>query len=109
MPANLSIAFRNMEASPSVEAQVRRRAEELGQFSDRISACRVTLEATHRHHRQGRIFRVSVDLSLPGGKVVVNREPGENHAHEDMHVTIRDAFDTARRRCRTACAAWTGR
>ena len=98
MPANLSISFRNMESSPSIEAQVRRRAEELEQFSDRITACRVTLEATHRHHRQGTIYRVSVDLSVPGGKVVVNREPGEDHAHEDMHVAIRDAFDAARRR-----------
>ena len=98
MPATLSISFRNMEASPSVEAQVRRRAEELEQFSDRISACRVTLEAAHRRHRQGTIYRVSVDLTVPGGNVVVNREPGEDHAHEDMHVAIRDAFDAARRR-----------
>ena len=98
MPATFSISFRNMESSPSVEAQVRRRAEELEQFSDRITACRVTLEATHRRHRQGTIYRVSVDLAVPGGKVVVNREPGEDHAHEDMHVAIRDAFDAARRR-----------
>jgi ribosomal subunit interface protein len=98
MQANLSITFRNMDTSPSVEAHIRHRAAELEQFSDRISACRVTLEATHRHHRQGTIYRVSVDLSVPGGKVVVNREPAENHAHEDMHVAIRDAFDAARRR-----------
>ena len=44
MPAEVQISFRGMEASPSVEAQVRRRAEELQQFSDRVSACRVTLE-----------------------------------------------------------------
>jgi cold shock CspA family protein len=29
---------------------------------------------------------------------VANREPGEDHAHEDIHVAIRDAFDAARRR-----------
>jgi len=77
---------------------VRRRAEELQQFSDRVSACRVTLEAAHRRHRQGTIYQVRVELAVPGGKIVVNREPGEDHAHEDMHVAIRDAFDAARRR-----------
>jgi ribosome-associated translation inhibitor RaiA/cold shock CspA family protein len=98
MPANVQISFRGMETSPSVEAQVRHRAEELQQLSDRVTACRVTLEAAHRRHRQGTIYHVRVELAVPGGKLLVNREPGENHAHEDMHVAVRDAFDAARRR-----------
>lgn len=98
MPAGVQISFRGMEPSPSAEAQVQRRAEELMQISTRISSCRVTLELGHRHHHQGNIYQVHVDLGVPGGKIVVNREPGLNHAHEDMHVAIRDAFDAARRR-----------
>ncbi len=98
MPAEVQISFRGMSSSPSVEAQVRRRAAELLQFSDRVSACRVMLEAAHRRHRQGTIYHVRVDLTVPGGEVVVNREPGEDHAHEDLRVAIRDAFDAARRR-----------
>ncbi len=98
MPANVQISFRGMETSPSVEAQVLHRAEELQQISDRVTACRVTLEAAHRRHRQGTIYHVRVELAVPGGKILVNREPGENHAHEDMHVAVRDAFDAARRR-----------
>jgi ribosome-associated translation inhibitor RaiA len=98
MPADVHIAFHGMEPSPSAEAQVRRRADELRQFSDRLTACRVTLEVDHRHHRHGRIYHVRVDLAVPGGRIVVNREPGANHAHEDIHVAIRDAFDAARRR-----------
>jgi ribosome-associated translation inhibitor RaiA/cold shock CspA family protein len=97
MPGDVQIAFRGMETSPSVEARVRRRAEELQRLSDRVTACRVTLEAAHRRHRQGTIYHVSIELAVPGGKIVVNREPGENHAHEDMHVAVRDAFDAARR------------
>jgi ribosome-associated translation inhibitor RaiA len=98
MPADVQISFRGMGPSPSVETQVRRRAEELRQLSDRVTGCRVTLEAAHRRHRQGTIYHVRVDLAVPGGKIVVNREPCEDHAHEDMHVAIRDAFDAARRR-----------
>ncbi|HEX3398956.1 MAG TPA: HPF/RaiA family ribosome-associated protein [Acetobacteraceae bacterium] len=97
MPADLQITFRGMEISPSAEAQVRKRAEELGQYSDRVTSCRVILEAAHRHHRHGNIYQVRIDLTLPGGKVVVAREPAEDHAHEDLHVAIRDAFDAARR------------
>ena len=73
MPADVQISFRGMESSPSVEAQVRRRAEGLQQFSDRVSACRVMLEAAHRRHRQGTIYHVRVDLTAPGGEVVVGR------------------------------------
>jgi cold shock CspA family protein/ribosome-associated translation inhibitor RaiA len=98
MPADVQISFRGMESSPSVEAQVRRRADELQQFSDRVSACRVMLEAINRRHRRGTIYNVRVGLAVPGGEVVVNRASGEDHAHEDLHVAIRDAFDAARRR-----------
>ncbi len=98
MPADVQISFHGMDASPSAEAKVRRKAEELQQFSDRITACRVTLEAAHRRHRQGTLYNVRIDLSVPGGKIVANRDPGEDHAHEDLHVAIRDAFDAARRR-----------
>jgi ribosome-associated translation inhibitor RaiA len=98
MPADVQIAFRGMETSPSVEAQVRRRAEELDQFSNRIAACRVVMEAAHRRHQQGTIYNVRIELTVPGGTLVVNREPGADHAHEDLHVAVRDAFDAARRK-----------
>ena len=98
MPAEVQITFRGMETSPSVEAQVRHRIEELYQLSDRIAACRVVLEAAHRRHRQGMIYHVRIDLTVPGGPLVIDREPGEDHAHEDMRVAVRDAFDAARRR-----------
>jgi cold shock CspA family protein/ribosome-associated translation inhibitor RaiA len=98
MAVDLHISFRGMEPSPAVEAQVRGRVDELEQFSDRISACRVVLEAVDRHHQHGRIYQARVDLTVSGGRVVANREPGLNHAHEDLHVAIRDAFDAVRRR-----------
>lgn len=97
MPANLQIMFRGMDPSESAEAQVRRRADELDEFSDRIVSCRVTLEAAHRRRHQGKLYQVHVDISVPGRHVLVNRSHDENHAHEDLHVAIRDAFDAARR------------
>lgn len=97
MPATLQISYRNMEASDSVERQVRERVAQLEKFYDRLIACRVVLEQIGRHHRKGRLFDVRVELAVPGREIVATRDPSEDHAHEDAHVAIRDAFDAARR------------
>jgi ribosomal subunit interface protein len=109
MPAEVQITFRGMETSPAVEAQVRRRIDELCQVSDRITACRVVLEAAHRHQRQGIIYSVHIDLTVPGGPLVIDREPAADHAHEDMYVAVRDAFDAARRRLQDRMQKLDGR
>ena len=95
---SLQITFRHMDPSPALEARIRGRAEELDQFFDRITSCRVVVECRHRHQHQGKLFTVSVDLTMPGHEIVVGRDPGANHAHEDAHVAVRDAFDALRRR-----------
>jgi cold shock CspA family protein len=97
MQLPLQITFRGMEASDGIMARIRRRVEELDRFYGRITACRVVVESAHRHHRKGRICHIRVDLAVPGGEIVVKRDPPEHHAHEDMNVAIRDAFDAARR------------
>lgn len=96
----LHITFRGMETSPAAEARIRQRVSELEQICDRITHCRVVVETLNRSHRKGNLLGVHVDLSVPGGKVIVNRDSGDDHAHEDLHVAIRDAFDAARRRLR---------
>ena len=97
MQHELRIAFRNMDVSEALEQRIRVRVAELDQLCDRITACDVVLEMHHRHQSQGRLFHVRVDLALPGRTIVVRREPGAHHAHEDAHVAVRDAFDSARR------------
>jgi cold shock CspA family protein len=34
-------------------------------------------------------------MTVPGGELVVGREPDEHQAHEDVYVAVRDAFDEA--------------
>jgi cold shock CspA family protein len=58
----------------------------------------VVIAQPHRHHRQGRLYSVRVDLVVPGGEIVVNREHPRDHAHEDVFVALRDAFRAAERR-----------
>jgi cold shock CspA family protein/ribosome-associated translation inhibitor RaiA len=97
MQEPLRIAFRSMEAPLGVEDEVREHVAELEQFFDRIIACSVVVEERHRRHRQGRLYHVRIELIVPECEIVVRREPPEHHAHEDLHVAIRDAFDAARR------------
>lgn len=94
----LKITFRNMEPSPAVEDKVRKAAAKLGEFSSRIVGCEALVEVDHRRHRQGGVFHVRVDLKVPGAEIAVSRDPELDHAHEDVFVAIRDAFDAARRR-----------
>lgn len=93
----LQITLRNMEHSDALEAKIRERAAGLDKFYDRIMSCRVVVEQHHRHHHQGNLYHVRVDLTVPGGELVVRREPDAHHTHEDAYVAVRDAFDAARR------------
>ena len=93
----LQITFRHMDSSEAVAARIRERAGELERFFDRIMSCRVVVECRHPRRQQGNLFRVRVDLKVPGREIVVGRDPAAHHAHEDVYVAIRDAFDAARR------------
>ena len=97
MQLPLQITFRHMAPSEAVDAAIRKHAEKLDRFARRIMACRVVVIAPHRHHRQGKLYEIRIDLTIPGEEIAVTREGAENHAHEDVYVAIRDAFNSAAR------------
>jgi len=70
---------------------------QLERYSDRITGCHVVVAQPHRRHREGRLYSVRIDMLVPGGEIVVNREHHLDHAHEDALVALRDAFLAARR------------
>ncbi|HQT77910.1 MAG TPA: HPF/RaiA family ribosome-associated protein [Rhodopila sp.] len=97
MQEPVRITFRNLPSSPAVEEQVRKRVEELERFFHRITACRVVIEEPHRHHQHGRLYRIHIELVVPGREIVIQRDPPAHQAHEDLPVAIHNAFDAARR------------
>ncbi|MGB1547306.1 MAG: HPF/RaiA family ribosome-associated protein, partial [Alphaproteobacteria bacterium] len=66
METPLQISFRNMDPSEAVEANVREKAEKLERFFDRITSCRVVIEAPHRHHHKGKLYNVLTPAGDPG-------------------------------------------
>ncbi|MDA3969727.1 MAG: HPF/RaiA family ribosome-associated protein [Desulfobulbaceae bacterium] len=98
MQLPLQITYRNMDSSAAVEADIQGRVDKLEEINSEIISCKVVLEAPAKSQQQGGLFKVSIDLSCPEGKVVVNKEPsGKNKAHEDCYVALRDAFRAAGR------------
>jgi ribosomal subunit interface protein len=98
MQRPLEIRFRQMASSPAIEARIREKAAELERFSERITGCRVTVEKEHRHHHKGNLFRVRIEIDAPGKELAVTHTGPRDHAHEDVYVAIRDAFNAAVRR-----------
>jgi len=94
----LQINFRNIPHSDFIEARVREKIVKLDEFYDQIMSCSVMIEEPHGHHNKGKLYHVRIDLTVPNGELVINRTPKDYHAHEDVYVTIRDAFNAACRK-----------
>lgn len=112
----IQIRYRNVEASPAVEEWVRKEAEKLSLFHQKILRCRVMLDLSHRHLQQGNRYEARVLLSAPGGQVVASSrttavdpqkllEQGKKvkrmeieAPHKDLRIAIADAFQAVGRR-----------
>lgn len=97
MQLPLQVSFRHMEPSDVIETLVREKAARLDTFAGHIMSCRVVVEPKGKHHQHGNLYEVRIDLTVPGDEIVVTREPNQHTEYRDIHVALRDAFDSARR------------
>jgi len=97
MQIPLQITFRHMDPSAAVEERIHEEAAGLEKFCDSIMSCRVVVESPHEHHHQGQLFHVAIDLKVPNKELVVTHGHKQDHAHEDVYVAIRDAFNEMQR------------
>jgi len=98
MSLPLQIVCRGFSCTESIDTKVRSRVEKLAELFSHITSCRVVIESPHHHQHKGNAYHVSIDIAVPSDEVVVGRNGGDNHAHEDVYVAIRDAFDAMTRR-----------
>jgi len=114
MILQLQITFRNVASSEEVKGWIQEEASKLDEFYDRIIGCRVLVELPSRHRKSGNLYHVRVDLTVPGGEVVVKRQPNRRWLpgrvrreatkrleirvpHKDLRQAINDAFSATRR------------
>jgi ribosomal subunit interface protein len=95
---SVDISFRNMDHLDAVAENIREKAAKLARYSDRIDRCHVVVNAPHKHSHKGGLYDVHINLSVSGKEIVVNHTGPQDHAHEDVYVAIRDAFNAAVRR-----------
>lgn len=96
MQTPVQIAFHGLDCSEATREFIEEKVAWLERFHDRITACRVVVETPHRHRRQGKQYLVRIDLTVPGGEVVVNRDPAQRD-QTDLNAAISHAFTAARR------------
>jgi cold shock CspA family protein/ribosome-associated translation inhibitor RaiA len=127
MKLPVEIVFEHVRRSDGIEAEVRERTAWLDQFYDSIMRCRVVVAIPHRHHDRGNHYQVRIDLTVPGEEIVVNHEATlrgslqdldepritkgteTETVHKHLRVTIREAFDIARRRLQDFARRQDGR
>jgi ribosomal subunit interface protein len=100
MRSPVQVTFQNMDPSDAVQAEIWKHAEDLEQYYDRITSCRVVVTAPHRRRNQGTSYSVRIDLGVPGSELVVSRGD-KSPAHQDLFLAIRDAFRAVRRQLET--------
>jgi len=93
MELPLQVTSRDFELTEVYKDEISEKAAKLDQFYDRVIRCRVVVETPHRHHHEGKLYNVRIDITVPGSELVIKREPDE-----DLNVAIRNSFDAAYRR-----------
>ena len=93
MEIPLQITARDIDLTDAIRAEITEKAEKLDGSYDRIMRLRVVLECPKRHPHEGKLYNVHIHMTVPGGELVVKRTP-----NEDLYVSIRDAFNAARRK-----------
>lgn len=95
---DIAISFKNVDHSDAAEHRIRERIAELERFGDRLTGCRVVVTKELSGRGRSPLFEVRVILAVPGGPIAINRQNDPDHAHEDVTIAIRDAFNAAERK-----------
>lgn len=96
MQIPLNISADGVELSDQHRSAIGRRAAKLETLYDRITSCRVAVEAAHKtSDGQPAAYAVRVDLTVPRSELVVDQQDADS-----IPTAIDQAFDAAERRLR---------
>lgn len=98
MDKPLEITFRNLDRSESLITAIRERFAHLERFYHHIIGMHIKVEMPHKHHRQGNHYDVTIEVVVPGQRLVVSHASDKRIRHEDPLATINDAFAAVTRK-----------
>jgi len=98
MQVPLTITFRNVTKSTSLEALIRKQAAKLERVCSHLVSCRISVEKPQSHQKSGSSFRVRLDVTVPPDhELVTVRNAGEGDLHQPLPTVVRRAFDATQR------------
>lgn len=97
MTNEFQVVFHNIDQTEALNDAVQKRIAKLERYCDQIITGRVVLDSPHNNHHKGKVYSVGLEIHTPIKEVRVNQDQHDNHAHEDLYVAIRDAFNAAER------------
>ena len=101
MTNEFQVVYHNIDQTEAISEAVQKRIEKLGRYCDQIINGRVVLDSPHNNHHKGKVYSVTLEIHTPMLEVRVNQDQHDNHAHEDLYVAIRDAFNVAERQLKS--------
>ncbi len=99
MQKPVEITFKDLDPSTAIEARVRERVGRLEAMSPQMVGCHVWVRAPHQKHKATQ-YVIDVSVEMPGSTLNIDRRPGDDDAHTDVYVAIRDTFDAMERKLR---------
>ena len=101
MTNEFQVLFHNIVQTDALAQAVQKRINKLERYSDQILSGRVVLDAPHNNHYKGKVFSVGIEIHTSLKEIIINQGKQNNHAHEDLYIAIRDAFNAAERQLKS--------
>lgn len=90
------VSFRNVERTDAIDRTILAGIEKLQAVHDRIVSVRITVEDQRGSGIQDHLYRVRIEVTIPGNDVVVKEAPADG-PHPPLEQVLNKAFDAARR------------
>jgi ribosomal subunit interface protein len=92
MQIPLQIVFRDLDRSLAVEDKIREKFNKLDKYYHLMTFSRVAVGFEERRKHQGKLYKVSIYVALPGKDVAVT-----HHPHENLYTALQEAMDDLQR------------
>ena len=99
MTTLVEVHFHGIEKSDAVEQRVRDKVAKLHSHFERMTSCRVGIEATQRSPQKPKVYQIKIEIGIPRRTpIVVTHERVGSHAKEELSLALRYAFEAALRK-----------
>ncbi len=97
MTEAMNLTFQGIDPSDAIEAKIGERVARLEAMCPDLHRCNVWVRAPHKKHKATQ-YIIDISAELPGQTLAITRHPGDDKAHTDVHIAIRDAFNAMERK-----------